>query len=66
MNMCCCENTNFDENNTKNNLKVGDDVQLISSNLKDENTMYRLAQESKTIVYECLIRLNSKLRREIV
>jgi len=40
-------------------------VQLISSEVKAENSMYALAQASETIVYECLVRLDRGMRREI-
>ena len=40
-------------------------MQLISADPKAENSMYALAEASETIVYECLVRLDRGMRREI-
>jgi alanine racemase len=58
MNLCSCES---DEQ-----LNIADNIQLISSQKKDSNTLYALAEASGTIVYECLVRLDAKIRREII
>lgn len=46
-------------------MSVWDAVQLISADPKAENSMYALAAASETIVYECLVRLDRGIRREI-
>ena len=58
MNLCCLQ--------SERKLSVGDDVHLLSSNKKEENTFEKLAEASGTIVYEVLVGLEKGLRREVV
>jgi len=37
----------------------------VTADVNAKNTMYVLAQESGTIIYECLARLDKGIRREI-
>jgi len=45
---------------------VWDKITVISPNKSSGFSMENLAQKSQTIVYECLVRLDPMLRREIV
>lgn len=47
-------------------LEIWDQIEVISCNKKDKNSIENLAQASETISYECLIRLDKWMRREIV
>lgn len=47
-------------------VEIWDEIELISCNLKDKNTLAALSEASQTIPYECLIRLDRGMRREIV
>lgn len=47
-------------------MKIGDEIEIISSNPKNKNTLVDLAQASQTIPYECLIRFDKGMRREII
>jgi len=48
------------------NIKVGDQVTIISSNLQHPNTIQEFAKLSGTINYEVLVNLDPKARRTIV
>lgn len=41
-------------------------MQIISQNKKNPNSILALAKASQTIVYECLVKLDGKIRREVV
>ncbi len=45
---------------------IGDEIELISCDSDAQNSLYALAKASDTIVYECLVRLDKGMRREIV
>ena len=60
MNLCTCKV----ENDVT--CSVGEQVEIISSSSSDPNSLAALAQASDTIVYECLVRLDKSIRREIV
>lgn len=60
MNLCTCKV----ENDAL--CSVGEKVEIISSSPSDPNSLAALAQASDTIVYECLVRLDKSMRREIV
>lgn len=47
-------------------INVGDTIELISNNPSDRNSILALAQASQTIVYETLVRLDPKIRRNVV
>lgn len=47
-------------------IEIGDEIEIISCNQKDKNTLLDLAKASETISYECLIRLDKWMRREII
>ena len=47
-------------------IQLGDEIEIISSNPKAENSLFTLAQASNTIVYENLVRLDGKIRRVVV
>ena len=60
MNLCTCTC----EGDTL--IDIGTKVEIISLNPKDPHNMAALAAASDTIVYECLVRLDKGIRREIV
>ena len=60
MNLCTCKVEN------DATCSVGEKVEIISSSPSDPNSLVALAQASDTIVYECLVRLDKSMRREIV
>jgi alanine racemase len=60
MNLCTCKVEN------DATCSVGEKVEIISSSASDTNSLAALAQASDTIVYECLVRLDKSMRREIV
>lgn len=60
MNLCTCKVENDSP------CSVGEQVEIISSSASDINSLTALAQASDTIVYECLVRLDKSMRREIV
>jgi len=47
-------------------LVVWDGIEIISCNKKSQNTIVDLAKASETIPYECLIRFDKWMRREVV
>lgn len=47
-------------------LEIGDEIQLISEKKDSPNDLYKLAESSQTIVYECLVRLDKGIRREVI
>lgn len=47
-------------------IKIWDEVEIVSCEPKKENTLLALVEASETITYECLIRLDKWMRREIV
>ena len=58
MNLCSCEVTE--------SMQLGEEIEIVCADVTSKNTMYVLAQESWTIVYETLVRLDKGIRREIV
>jgi len=60
MNLCTCKVENDSP------CSVGEQVEIISSSPSDPNSLAALAQASDTIVYECLVRLDKGIRREII
>lgn len=59
MNLCCLEAGNL-------NVKIGDEIEIISLNANDENSLNNLAKISGRIIYELLVNLNANIRRYIV
>jgi alanine racemase len=47
-------------------VEIGDEIEIISCDLKKENNLVALAKASETIPYESLIRFDRGMRREIV
>lgn len=47
-------------------LEIGDEIEIISCETKKDNTLIALAKASETIPYECLIRFDRGMRREII
>lgn len=60
----CMNHTMIDIDNT--NLKVGDEVTVISDNKLDPNSIEQIARRHKLFSYELLTGLSSSVRREIV
>lgn len=56
MNLCVCQ--------VDDGVKLGEEVEIVTADVNAKNTMYVLAQESGTIVYETLVRLDKGIRRE--
>lgn len=59
MNLSLCDLKDY-------NVRYGDEVEIISPDPKADNSIYKLAQASWTIVYEVLVKLDRGLRREVV
>ena len=49
-----------------NAVHIGDEVEIISDNPRSKNSMAVLAEQSGTIVYETLVKLDRGIRREII
>ncbi len=47
-------------------IKVGDEIQLVSTDVTSENTIYKLAVSADTITYEILVKLDDGIRREVI
>lgn len=47
-------------------VRIGDEVEIVSDNPRAKNSMTNLAEQSWTIVYETLVKLDRGIRREIV
>ena len=47
-------------------VHIGDEIEIISDNPRAKNSMANLAEQSSTIVYETLVKLDRGIRREIV
>jgi alanine racemase len=47
-------------------VHIGDEVEILSDNPRAKNSLANLAQQSWTIVYETLVKLDKGMRREIV
>ncbi len=47
-------------------VHIGDEVEIISDNPRAKNSMITLAEQSGTIVYETLVKLDRGMRREII
>lgn len=47
-------------------VHIGDEVEIVSDNPRAKNSLTILAQQSETIVYESLVKLDSGIRREII
>ena len=47
-------------------VHIGDEVEIISDNPRAKNSMMNLAEQSWTIVYETLVKLDRGIRREII
>jgi alanine racemase len=59
MNLCCLEANGF-------SVKIGDKVEVISSNPQAENSVVNLAKLSGQIPYDFLVKIQANIRREIV
>jgi alanine racemase len=59
MNLTCLEISN-------NKAEIGAEVQIVSANSQDYNSIANLAVLSQTIPYEFLVKLQTNIRREIV
>lgn len=49
-----------------NKIKIGDEVEIISSNKNTENSVQNLAKKMGMIPYEVLVKLRGNIRREVV
>jgi len=49
-----------------NAVHIGDEVEIISDNPRSKNSMVFLAEQSSTIVYETLVKLDRGIRRETI
>lgn len=47
-------------------VHIGDEVEIISDNPRAKNSLTILAEQSGTIVYETLVKLDRGIRREII
>jgi len=47
-------------------VHIGDEVEIISDNPRAKNSMLNLAEQSSTIVYETLAKLDRGIRREVI
>ena len=47
-------------------VNVWDRIEIISDNLSKNNNIYKMAERSETIPYECFTRLSETIRREII
>ncbi|MFA6256202.1 MAG: alanine racemase [Candidatus Absconditabacterales bacterium] len=47
-------------------VHIGDEVEIISDNPRGKNSLANLAEQSGTIVYETLVKLDRGMRREVV
>jgi len=47
-------------------VHIGDEIEIISDNPRAKNSMMNLAEQTGTIVYESLVKLDKGIRREIV
>lgn len=47
-------------------VDIGDEVEIISDNPRAKNSLSNLAEQSGTIVYETLVKLDRGIRREII
>lgn len=50
----------------KENIQVGDEVQIVSSNKDDLNSVENIASMMETITYEFLVKLQPSIRRTII
>lgn len=57
MNICMCQ--------VDDGFSLWEEIEIVAADVNAKNTMYVLAQESWTIVYETLVRLDKGIRREI-
>ena len=58
MNLCVCKGLP--------DMKIADSIELISADPFVKHSLENLAKAAGTIVYECLVRLDRNMRREIV
>ena len=49
-----------------NNVRLGDKIQVISSNPDHPNSIYALSKAANTIPYEILVKIDPKIRREVI
>jgi alanine racemase len=47
-------------------VAIGDEVEIVSDNPRAKNSLTNLAEQSGTIVYESLVKLDRGIRREII
>jgi len=59
MNLSCVDVSNY-------NVSLGDEIEIIANKANADNSIYALAAKSETIVYENLVKLDPKIRREVV
>lgn len=57
MNMCCIQADPL--------TQVGEEIELVSEDPKSKNSLINLAEQSNTIIYEILVKLDKSIRREI-
>jgi alanine racemase len=48
------------------NIKVWDEVEIISDNKQDKNTLYTMAESSETIAYEIAVKIRANIRKQII
>lgn len=61
-----CMNLTIIDLSQVKNIKVLDKIEIISSDENNNNNIYKLAEKSETITYECFTRLSESIRREII
>lgn len=61
MNLSC-----VDVSQVREEIKLGSEITLISSNKQAPNSIYSLAKSQKALVYEVLVRLQANIRRNII
>ena len=59
MNITTIDITNIEQ------VSVGDEIIVISSNSNDENSIIKIAKKCKTIPYEILVHIPERLKRVV-
>jgi alanine racemase len=47
-------------------ISVWDEVEIISSNKTDKNTLYSMAESTETIAYEIAVKIRANIRKQII
>ena len=59
MNLTCVDVANY-------SVSLGDELEVVSNKVNAHNSIYALAKAANTIPYEILVKLDPKIRREVV